>query len=266
MDPNPQHLQRLPVYGGGDEERLRLVRTIAAMANTGGGTIRIVAVNVDRAELEARSLMQLAGGYLAPPVRGVECSVDPDGSVSIRVPESESKPHVFTRDGLPAGDGNGAVPIFHAGQIWMRRPEGDAPADGEDVQRLVREAASDFLERISVGLRDPSFAFRLTETAGVPVHLADDEDSIPVSPNLARLYPYTTKTLARELGKPTNWVATAAKVLHLKDSRDNAYGVPSANGGRVVQWRYSSHARRELEQRLDADPDWNPYHELESPK
>ena len=73
---------------------------------------------------------------------------------------------------------------------------------------------------------------------------------------------YTTKTLAIELGRPTNWVATAAKVLRLKERRENAYGVPGPGGGRVVQWRYSDHALRLLEEKIAGDPHWNPYHLL----
>ena len=102
--------------------------------------------------------------------------------------------------------------------------------------------------------------YRGYDSAGIAVHLAEDEEAVPVSPNLARLYPYTTKTLGRRLGRTTNWVATASKVLRLKESRDNAYGVPAPGGDRVVQWRYSDHALHVLEEKLRADPSWDPYH------
>ncbi len=182
--------------------------------------------------------------------------------MAIQVAESDSKPHVFTTEGTFTDAAGAPQSMFHAGQVWVRRDGRDAVGGGDDLQRLVREAASRFLERLSIGLRDPSFSLLLTDSAGLPVHLADDEESVPVSPNLARLYPYTTKTLACELGKPANWVATAAKVMRLKDGRENAYGVPSASGGRVVQWRYSRQALRHLRDKLSQDPDWNPYHLL----
>lgn len=255
MDPEPDDIQRLGIFDSSAEQQLRLIRTIVAMANTRGGTIEIGRVDGDRAPLEAQQITEAVNRYLAPRLKGIECARRVDGSLAIHVPESDTKPHVFTARGGPE-----EAVVFHAGQIWVRDGTADRPAGGDDLVRFVREAASQFLERLSIGIRDPSFSLRLTEAGGIPVHLAEDEESVPVSPNLARLYPYTTKTLAQELGKPTNWVATAAKVLKLKESRENAYGVPAPSGGRVIQWRYSMHALREIEHMLEQDPEWNPYH------
>ncbi len=227
------------------------------MANSGGGIVHIRRVEGDPRALDAEAVEDLAALYAAPRIRGIETAPRSDGSLAIHVPASEAAPHVFIRDGGGAGaDQQGA--LFRSGQIWICTNGEDGTAGSDDVQRLVREAASRFLERLSIGLRDPSFALRLTEEAGIPVHLVEDEDAIPVSPNLARLYPYTTKTLAAALGRPVNWVAAAAKVLRLKEAREHAYGVPSP-GGAVIQWRYSESARREIRGRLEREPQWNPY-------
>ena len=258
MREESEHYEQWPVFDGTEAHLLKLVRTIAAMANTEGGAIHVPRVAGDPADLSAARLIQAVNRHVAPRVKGIETSQRSDGSVLIHVDESFTKPHVFTNE---ATESDGARPLFSAGQIWVRRGSADCPAGGEDVVRLVREAASRFLERLSIGIRDPAFSFELTDAGGVPVHLAEDEESVPVSPNLARLYPYTTKSLAQELGRPTNWVATAAKVLRLKDSRDNAYGVPSPSGGRIVQWRYSAHALKEIRRTLEGDPQWNPYHQ-----
>jgi hypothetical protein len=252
------HLQRLSAYRGSDEQQLDLVRSIAAFANSGGGTILIDRVEAGAEQIETGALAALVNRFLAPPLRGLVASRLDDGSLAIDVPESGSRPHLFARDG---SCGQGRV-LFHEGQIWVRRDGANRPGSAEDIRWLVREAAAEFLERLSIGVRDPSFALQLTESAGIPVHLGEDEESVPVSPNLARLYPYTTKTLAQRLGRTTNWVATASKVLRLKASRDNAYGVPAPSGDRIVQWRYSDHALHALEQRLREEPRWNPYHEL----
>lgn len=254
-----EQYEEIPVYGGRDEQRFALVRTIAAMANTAGGSIHLLRVEGEQAPLDSARLEESVARYVAPRVKGIESAWRSDGSLVIHVPESDAKPHVIHREGVDGAVG-GPRAAFHAGQIWVRRGPEDRTADSEDVQRLVREAASRFLERLSIGIRDPSFALRLTEEAGIPVHLVEDDDAVPVSPNLARLYPYTTKTLAAELGWPRNWVAMAAKVLRLKASRENAYGVPSAGGGRIIQWRYSTHALKEIQSRLERNPLWNPYH------
>jgi hypothetical protein len=257
MRSQADQLERVGVYRGDDEQRLGLVRSIAALANSGGGTVLVDHVEAGGTQLETPAIAELVNGYLTPPLRHVVSSRQDDGSIAIDVPDSGARPHVFARDGS-CGDGQA---LFHKGQIWVRRDGANRPGDAEDVRRLVREAAAEFLERLSIGVRDPSFALRLTDAAGIAVHLAEDEESVPVSPNLARLYPYTTKTLGRRLGRTTNWVATASKVLRLKGSRDNAYGVPAPGGDRIVQWRYSDHALHVLEGKLREDPSWDPYHE-----
>ncbi|MHC4099664.1 MAG: AlbA family DNA-binding domain-containing protein [Planctomycetota bacterium] len=258
MSPQAGQLERVSVYRGGHEQKLELVRSIAALANSGGGTVLVERVEAGGSHLETPAVAEMVNRYLAPPLRNLVSIRQDDGSIAIDVPDSGSRPHLFARDGS-VGDGES---LFHTGQIWVRRNGVNRPGDAEDVRRLVREAAAEFLERLSIGVRDPSFALRLTESAGIAVHLAEDEESVPVSPNLARLYPYTTKTLGQRLGRTTNWVATASKVLRLKDSRDNAYGVPAPGGDRIVQWRYSDHALHVLEGKLRADPSWDPYHEL----
>ncbi len=261
MTAQPQQHEHVLLYAGDAEQRLQLVQTIAAMANTLGGTIHISRVEGDRQRLETAAVAGLASGFVAPRVRGIESSLHTDGSVVIQVPESETKPHVITRDGMCADADGWQRSVFHTGQVWVRRGRENRPAGPDDLQQMVRESASQLLEHLSIGLRDPAFSLKLTDSQGIPVRLAEDEGSVPVSPNLARLYPYTTKTLAGQLDKPTNWVATAGKVLRLKESRENAYGVP-APSGRVVQWRYSDRALRLLRDQLAKDPAWNPYRAL----
>ncbi|MHC4415539.1 MAG: AlbA family DNA-binding domain-containing protein [Planctomycetota bacterium] len=260
MIEEPERSQQMSVYDGSEEQRLRLVRTVAAMANTRGGTVRIERVAGRRGELDGPHVTELVSRYIEPRLKGIESASWTDGSVVVHVPESDSKPHVFIRNGCrPGGEAGPAPPLFWAGQIWVRRGSEDRAGSGDDIQRIVREAASHFLERLSIGIRDPSFSLKLTDAAGISVRLAEDEEAVPVSPNLARLYPYTAKTLAGELRRPTNWVATAVKVLRLKTDRENAYGVPSPSG-RIIQWRYSERALGTLRDRLAEDPEWNPYH------
>ena len=256
MNGQPDRVERVSIYDGSDEQRLELVKTIVAMANTGGGRVEIGRVEGGRDELEARGLAEIVNRFVAPRLRGLESEAGSDGGVRVSVCESQSTPHVFTRDGVCQRTGRS---LFSTGQIWVRCQGHNQPAGGEDVGRMVREAASRFLERLSIGVRDPAFSLKLTESAGIPVHLAEEEESVPVSPNLARLYPYTTKTLAARLGKPMNWVATAVKVLRLKESREQAYGVP-APSGRVIQWRYSEQALGTILDQLKQQPAWNPYH------
>ncbi len=250
---------------GSETDHLRLIRSIVAMANSGGGRIVVhpKAPAGPSDELEAATLEAAVNRHVAPRLSGLHFEPGPESTVIVSVPESPAGPHVFICDGSPrreeADDGGPLPAVFHCGQIWVRRGAQEQPASAEDVQRMIRAAASRFLERLSIGIRDPAFSLRLTNSEGIPVRLAGDEESVPVSPNLDRLYPYTTKTLAESLGKSLNWAATAIKVLRLKADREYAYGVPSPTG-RVIQWRYSEKTHELLAAKLAENPAWDPYH------
>ena len=98
MSAQPQQHERVLLYAGGDEQQLQLVATIAAMANTGGGTIHISRVEGDRQRLEAAAVAGLVSGFVAPRVRGIESTLHTDGSVVIQVPYS-----VVAGDAFPSG-------------------------------------------------------------------------------------------------------------------------------------------------------------------
>ena len=250
---------------GSERDHLRLIRSIVAVANSGGGRIVVhpKAPAGPSDELEAATLEAAVNRYVAPRLTGLHCEPAPDGAVMVAVAESPAAPHVFIHDGSTeseeTGDGKPVTAVFHCGQIWVRRGAQEQPASAQDVQRMVRAAASRFLERLSIGIRDPAFSFRLSNSEGIPVRLAGDEESVPVSPNLDRLYPYTTKTLGESLGKSLNWAAIASKVLRLKADREYAYGVPSPTG-RIIQWRYSDKTHELLAAKLAENPAWDPYH------
>lgn len=267
MAGEPEPSETVIEYRAREKDRLHLIRAIVAMANTAGGEITLEPRGIEPQALDAGTLERAVGRYVAPRVVGIESREQADGRVVIVVPESETGPHVFTRGGCCDDDEPGSPPgvqaagawVFHPGQIWVGHGSDVAPATADKVQEMIRAAASRFLERLSIGIRDPAFSLRLTESEGTPVHLAESEESVPVSPNLERLYPYTTKTLGEKLCRTTNWVAMAVKVLRLKESKEFAYGVSSPTG-RIIQWRYSEPACGRLREKLERYPEWDPYH------
>ena len=267
MAGEPEPTETVIEYRAREKDRLHLIRAIVAMANTAGGEITLEPLGVEPQALDAGTLERAVGRYVAPRVVGIESREQAEGRVVIVVPESETGPHVFTRGGW-CGDDEPASPprdqaagawVFHPGQIWVGHGSDVAPATADKVQGMIRAAASRFLERLSIGILDPAFSLRLTNSEGIPVRLAGDEEAVPVSPNLDRLYPYTTKTMGESLGKSLNWTAIAIKVLRLKADREYAYGVPSPTG-RIIQWRYSEKTHELLAATLAEDPAWNPYH------
>ncbi len=256
MNPGPDQSECVPVYDGSDAVRSALIRAIVAMANTRGGRVVVESVRAGAAELEPAAIRQRLDLHVAPRLRGVDPARGDGGCVVVNVRASDAGPHVFVGEGPVTGPGGERA--WHAGQVWVREGGRSRPASGGDLQRMVREAASAFLERLSVGMRDPAALRLVDEGESIPVRLAADEEAVPVAPNLARLYPHTATTLARALGRPTNWAAAAVKALRLKDAREYGYGVPSP-GGRVVQWRYSDRALERLREELARDPAWAPY-------
>ncbi len=83
-------------YGGTDKERLKLVKSIVAMANTRGGEIHIERATARARELDSASLDNSVNRYVGPGVHGIESEVQMDGFAHIKVAESEHKPHIIT--------------------------------------------------------------------------------------------------------------------------------------------------------------------------
>ena len=70
-------------------------------------------------------------------------------------------------------------------------------------------------------------------------------------------YPYLTKELAGRIGKTQNWTARALSVLELKGNAKYHQAVRASATGRIH--RYSQNALDSLNQKLAADPTFNPY-------
>jgi len=117
----------VPTYTGTEAEAARLVRSIVAMANTAGGHIVLRPSGSGRRDLEFGALAALVARWIAPPVQGLELSELGDGLVAITVPDSERKPHLVVEES----------PVFHRGQVWVRRSSGDGEAGPDDLHRIV---------------------------------------------------------------------------------------------------------------------------------
>ena len=244
-------------YGGTDRERLKLVKSIVAMANTRGGTIHIERVTNGARELDSASLDGIVNSYVGPPVRGITSEVQLDGFTVIRVDESDQKPHVIMRTASYRDHQDNLKYPFHKGQIWMRHCSSNGDVTPDDLAQLVQTAAGRLLERLGTQIRQPGFVLRSDDSEAMPVRLGDDADAVTVRVDTSVAYPYTRKDLADELQREYNWVSKAMQTLDLEHDRQYAYAERNA-AGRPVLWRYSEEARSRLLDRLDADPDWNP--------
>jgi len=239
----------VPAYAGTEPEAARLVRSIAAMANTAGGRIVVRPAGRGRHDLGLAALTALVGRWVAPAVGGLAISELGDGLVAIDVPDSDRKPHVIVEPG----------PVFQRGQIWVRRSSGDSEAGPDDLHRIVLDAAGRLLERFGAQVRRPGFL--LHEGEGVqPVRLVTDPDAPLVRADPDALFPLTRQKLCEEFGQPYGWIAAAMKRLGAEDDGEMAYADRNSLG-HPTRWRYAEGVRDLLAARLEAQPDWDPVHQ-----
>jgi hypothetical protein len=246
-------------YGGTPRERLRLVKTIVAMANTGGGSIRVQPTPSARREIESAALDALVNRYVAPALQGLASEAAEDGAQRIAVPDSERKPHVFVESGRYRDDGKAELE-FAKGQLWVRHGASNAEASGEDVQRIVLAAAGRLLERIGLQIQSPGFLLHEEGAPAQPVRLVDDPTApiVRADPDVVR--PLTRQQLCERFGKPYAWIVAALRRLGIESDRSLAYADRNS-AGHPTRWRYTERVAALVQERLEQQPDWDPIHE-----
>lgn len=253
-----ERIENKAVYSANDKQRLELVKTVVAMANTKGGKIYYDKVECDSRWLDSSAVDDMVNRYVEPRVTGISSETFLDGSFVVEVQDSADKPHVFTHE-VSFQDKRKTKSAFHPGQIWVRHSSKTEPATADDVRQLVHHAAGRLFERLSKHVRQPGFVMRLDLAEATSVRISNEKDAMPVVPDLEHGFPFTTKTLGQRLDQQTGWVAKAAEVLGLKHDRRYSLPVPGS-GDYVAQWRYSEAAKTRIEKELGDNPDWNPYH------
>lgn len=252
--------EKKSLYRGGDKQRLELVKTIVAMANTKGGEIVLELVEGDARHLDSAALDSTVNRYLEPRVSGIQSEEMPLlGGMRIIVKESPEKPHVFVSSANYTDETGRQKVAFYQGQVWVRHSSGNAEARGDDLRRMVHEAASQFLARVSKRMAEPSFLVAVEGAAATPVRISNKNGAVPVVPDLDGHYPDTATTLGRKLGRNQQWVAKAAEVLGIKDDVEFSFVVKDPKG-RVVHRRYSDAAFRRMRAELERNSDWDPWH------
>lgn len=283
--PEEDRRERKSTYEHDAEGKAMLVRTIVAMANTRGGELHLERVSCKAADLDSARLDDLVNRFVAPRIGAISSEPTEQGGVVIRVEDSDQKPHVFT-DELKYEDKRGKErAAFHRGQILVRHSTKTEPADGDDVDKILRFRIGRFLRQLSVSVNNHDIPLRLTDDEGLPIHLVEGPDgqAFSLDPSLAvrasqdgqlsvRLcndpgapavrvevaeqYPYTTGQLAAKLGTSMNQVARAAKALRLKE--DPTYHREISTGRSTIP-KYSDAALARLKAKWDQDPAWNPW-------
>lgn len=202
-------------YHGGDQDRLQVVKTIVAMANTCGGTIQLERVSVAPYDLDSARLDDLANRYVEPRLGGITSEPTSNGGMKIEVRESEHKPHIFfVEDGRYRDRAKDREEfVFRRGQVWVRHSSKNEPARGDDMQRMVRAALAGLLTRLSVEVQERGLPLavelgaggipmHMSERDGMAVRLSDEEGAVPVVPDLERVRIYLTHPATCAIFRP----------------------------------------------------------------
>ncbi|MGF1596404.1 MAG: RNA-binding domain-containing protein [Acidimicrobiales bacterium] len=135
------------------DSRLRLVRDIVALANTGGGRI-VIGVGPDGEELgvaaasteafDAGFLSELVAMFTAPDRVDVDVrTVDVGGGravLTVEIPAAPEPPLVLSEAGIYENDDGTATVVFEAHAVVVRRRGGVGPAHRDDYRRWRDEA------------------------------------------------------------------------------------------------------------------------------
>lgn len=244
-------------YEGSERERLRVLKTILAMANSGGGTILIHEVTAGLRGLDSASIDAFVNSYVGPQLYGLSSEQSESGEVTIHVPDSENSPHIVVREGKYRDDQGREKWALHSGQIWVRHGSQNQPANADDIQRLTQRRAGRLIEEIGARVQQPGFVLGTNEDAAQPVRIGGDSNAPRLRADPRDVYPHTRRSLADELDRPMPWIHRAVKALGLEDDQELAHTDRNASD-KPIFWRYSEEARRILVSKVEEDPEWNP--------
>lgn len=218
------------------------------MANTDGGRIVYETVSCKPAKLDSANIDNQVNNYVAPKVHRISSELTENGCI-VCVQASKSAPHIFTKYGGYL-DGKKQEHEFHSGQIWVRHSSKNAPANGDDLRRLIQYRVAGFLGELEAKIRIGGHAedgIILRSSDGSPYSI----EGIPVRPDPSK-YHLRTSEVGRRVGKNQYWVAIAAKKLGIKDDPQCCIQLSGAVG-------YSEHAVSRLAEHIKTNPDWSPY-------
>lgn len=250
-------LEKKSRYSGTTKERLELVKTIVAMANTKGGEITIrELVGITTDSMDSARLDDLVNKYIQPRIENIRSSVDKKGKVRIKVESSSRKPHVFVHEASYEDNKGRRKSAFFPGQVYVRHSSKTEPATADDFNSMIRTVVSSWFSMLASSVE--SFSMEIGR-GGFPVYPSDEPSALQISiKDINEEYPYTAKTLGRVIGKNQNWVAKAAQVLGLKENKIYCQPVKGATG-EIALYKYSKEAAKRLEEETRNNPEFNPY-------
>ena len=165
-----------------NEQKLKLVKEIVAMANADGGTIEIgkadggeaVGIQAARARVfDASRINDAVGPFITPDSLEIETSTHTIGDgkkviVEIRVPRARKPPLVFSKQGNYQDEDGNQKQQFAAHSVYKRRGTKAEPARWQDYRTWIDDAVEDaqrsFLDKVGLLVRsDPDSTVKILD-------------------------------------------------------------------------------------------------------
>ena len=243
-------------FEGSEKEKLEIVKTIVAFANTSGGKIRLKNVSCPPSFFDTARLDDLVNKYAGPRLQGVRSQKRKSSTWEISIRKSDNRPHVFTQE-ASFQTAKGPKSAFYPGQIYVRHSSKTEPATGDDLQQIRADFARLLYERLAEGIR--AFSGKLTEDPGsIPVRLSREGTLTFRFEDMEKLYPYTAKTLGTKIQRNQNWTAQALTKLGIKGDPAHCLEIKGASG-KVIVRKYDETTLERLRDVLQENPEYNPY-------
>lgn len=254
-------------FEGRNEEWFKLIKTIMALANTKGGEIKLFNIsNLFFKDFDSARIDDKVNKYVEPRIQNIQTKILKN-SLIIIVPNSLSKPHIFSQDGRYE---NPAPPPqqrteFYKGQIWVRHSAKNELATKDDFERIFQEKLKEFTKRINLISQfplDTELKIEPESPKAIPIKIVKNGKGLPAivkkektDPN--KDYPYFTKDVAAKLGKSIGFVAAATKKLGLKENKELCIQIQLSGKGKLP--KYNEKVYLYLVDFLSKNPTFNPF-------
>lgn len=233
-------------------QQFDILKTIVAFANTAGGTIHIEAFSCPAPKLDSARIDDFINKYVSPPLHGISSNIENDGSCKISVQPSVYGPHVIKQGGNYIINGN-PKPAFYPGQIYVRHSSKSEPATGEDIQKIIRESVSSWLEKLGQAISKISVSGD-NEAAAMPVRIIEGGPGVAIS--FAESHPYRAGDLGAPFGKTGAWIG---KLINKEGMRTDLTYCRRLPMFTQPTYAFSEAAKERVAEILTQNPDYNPY-------
>lgn len=163
------------------EDRLTLINTVVAMANTSGGHIVIGSVGkpIPASHLplfDSARLDDQVNTYVEPRIEGIKSFTESPDFIMIEVPKGKNPPHVFRQNGNFEDANKKQKSVFRKGDVRVRHSSKTELATRDDFDRMFREQEQRLFEKVKIVFdAGPNAEITVSKEADLKFRLAPDD-------------------------------------------------------------------------------------------